>query len=86
MKIGGKIMKTSIIISATCVSIVAGLVVCLNRQKAPLTPARVAESISGQTTAQPEKVVISKEEPPQAVLLNAGEPAQVSVSTPDSDL
>lgn len=75
-------MKPSMITLVICAAVVAGMIIYLNRQKAPLTPAPVAESSPSQTAAPPEKILASTEEQPKTVSLNGSEPAQIPVTTP----
>lgn len=64
-----------------CVAITGGTIVYLNRQKAPLVAAPVAELLSRQTEqTQPEKSVAQKLEEPRIVSDKVSEPTPIPVT------
>jgi tetratricopeptide (TPR) repeat protein len=68
-------MKSSVIIFVIVCGVVAGTIVCLNRQKASPVPALVAASAPAPAT--PEKI-----NAPPTASANTDEPAKVSAATP----
>jgi cytochrome c-type biogenesis protein CcmH/NrfG len=73
-------MKTSVIVFIIACGVIAGAVVYLNRQKAPPTPALVADSAPQPSEqAPPENIPVPK---PPTTTMKASETAPVAVAAP----
>jgi tetratricopeptide (TPR) repeat protein len=68
------------ILIVVVIAVVGGSVIYLNHHKTATTSAPTAESSPGQVgePSQPDKMTVSKSEPPQTILTNANEPALVT--------